>query len=902
MRIITNNTKNVISQRFGAMPQTFVELYLPTGVRRFGSTTEFSCEAKLLNVRNIESQSDESSIAGVDSISFDLSDNDGSLKSLLDNYQVYGCACKVYQVFAGLTDSDKMLLMSCKISTPITWNESDRIISITAVSTIESDLVSSLTQDELNNPECTREFPPIVFGSVSGLRAVSADCIIEAHLLETIYSDAQGWDGEKSNIIVNKSVFKIFNGYKFPRGPITLLIDGTLFYGQFGADGDPNKFACMAGGFNMSFASIPINSRLKSSANYENPATCWVADATLPIVGKYARLRYVLKPYQIGTAYFWDEQTGAQRTSLHLETMVGISDMIGNMMVFDSNITDYNGQDYLIGQNGDSAQILAVKGKMDFFGYDGKLKFLPEGCQLRWEIPVGTSVELYKENNEFYANWIPSDAVLAVYGKMNDAYCPVSPDAYTVSLNPHTVITMKRNLTDMNINWSSNDIYVALKSSVSSNVVDCIKYLIEHYTSLTCDTESFARVREYPSVKNYPVGFALTSPSDVINLIQDICYQAHLKVIVDAGVFYIEDMAQRPTPADFTINTNNTEFGSFKVETTPISEVFSYLKGEYTATLFPDDQPKYIIRKNNVVLFKNREKTISFWIYRHRRCVEKAMDFYLKKLSTIWHGFEVNTMLNSLNLQVNDTIKIAFPFSPATTGMVTGKTFNAEDCSITLKVWTPHNTQVTNLYDITYTDVVSEDFELGDTPINIIGTNYFPDQIIRTKWNINGGRASGTASAIADALNKKAKVVEVFPNYLKCEIVNNAGNTSSGYSAIDPNREADAKSTTVYVALPLEFQKAYYDGKILVGNLTDRYFVYDNIKQLKNRSYNDTQFSLMKITPAYTVDSVIDIRYDEAGFTFDEETTKSIGKIVWIDTNSTARNWGAPYAKDNPQE
>ena len=64
--------------------------------------------------------------------------------------------------------------------------------------------------------------------------------------------------------------------------------------------------------------------------------------------------------------------------------------------------------------------------------------------------------------------------------------------------------------------WS-DDLYVTLTSSVGPNPADIIAWLLEKYTSLSVDTDSFDHVRT--RLANYPCQFALLERMNVMQLI-----------------------------------------------------------------------------------------------------------------------------------------------------------------------------------------------------------------------------------------------------------------------------------------------------------------------------------------------------------------------------------------------
>ena len=99
---------------------------------------------------------------------------------------------------------------------------------------------------------------------------------------------------------------------------------------------------------------------------------------------------------------------------------------------------------------------------------------------------------------------------------------PVPPELYSVSTQTFGSITavlvttnvllseilymMPGDLTPTTPAWS-DELYITFQSSVGPNVVDILTYIINNYTTLTCDPTSFAHVREMliPFPANFPL-------------------------------------------------------------------------------------------------------------------------------------------------------------------------------------------------------------------------------------------------------------------------------------------------------------------------------------------------------------------------------------------------------------
>ena len=76
---------------------------------------------------------------------------------------------RVYQYFAGLSLADKFLLFAGKISSPITWNERDRTVTVTILSQLEDREVGFSAEEgqfEYLPAEMVSKPWPLIFGTV----------------------------------------------------------------------------------------------------------------------------------------------------------------------------------------------------------------------------------------------------------------------------------------------------------------------------------------------------------------------------------------------------------------------------------------------------------------------------------------------------------------------------------------------------------------------------------------------------------------------------------------------------------------------------------------------------------------------------------------------------------------
>ena len=101
-------------------------------------------------------------------------------------------------------------------------------------------------------------------------------------------------------------------------------------------------------------------------------------------------------------------------------------------------------------------------------------------------------------------------------------------------------------------NWG-DDIYVTFESDIGPNIVDIITYLIQTYTDLQIDATSFNSVETKLDI--FPANFALLNRKNIIDVLSEIAFQSRCNLRLVNGKFYITYLAEEPSTVDkITLN------------------------------------------------------------------------------------------------------------------------------------------------------------------------------------------------------------------------------------------------------------------------------------------------------------------------------------------------------------
>ncbi len=256
----------------------------------------------------------------------------------------------------------------------------------------------------------------------------------------------------------------------------------------------------------------------------------------------------------------------------------------------------------------------------------------------------------------------------------------VPTDYYTVSTVNYgpiqaVVITMSRELATYrysdgtNQGWS-NEIYVTFQSTVGPNTVDILEYLIDTYTDLTWDADSFNYV--HTKLAPFPSNFALLELKNAIDVIREIAFQARCAVWIEDDIFHLKYLPEEPADSGdpevsvvdtIQVSDIDSETG-VEVGYTSTENLCTKMKVKWRMSLAPDnpypsDNEKHeqqIILRHNIAQYGLHEKSFDWFIYNQPDIIYKCATFWLIRMSTTWKTLKFSTFLNKLNIETLDTI------------------------------------------------------------------------------------------------------------------------------------------------------------------------------------------------------------------------------------------------------
>jgi hypothetical protein len=632
-----------------------------------------------------------------------LDDVDGSIKALFNAHDVHKRTARVYQYFHGLDLSDKFLVFSGKISSPIVWDERDRTVKFSVVSQIEDKEIGFSPEEGQFEwlPSAMVGKPwPLIFGrvldvpalqineAVSGVTLCGVGVIEGLELLANTPLFANGVNYDSSTFISlalismqistlncgwycyytwnfygkadeildqinelerqrfeivsqasarvmcaewqrNKQIqeatsqglgcnpIRILGGEDFPQGQtLTIEINGARFTGYFNGQN-----------FYISSRSWPEGLIAAQQQFNDNEETCPYEISSGGGVTDYDYRMNV--PCRCGNQFFEDclcrfhgfiIQTGSGRASDISEDPI-------------------------------PQQFWAEPGATVRIYSDEPITYIVAHLYDQWPGEV-LAVKAYKEFlGERRLVDVPSD------------YYTVEKVAYG-RLKTVQIVTDKPLSSYLDQGWT-DDLYVTFESNVGPDVTDILEYIIDYYTDLSVDAESFAAVQA--KLDPFPMNFPILDRRNTVEVLQEIAYQARCALWISNGTVYLKYLPEEPDSVDtITVSDIDAEQG-IQVELTSTEDIVTKMRVKWRMRWSPgitdrekDKSEQQIILRHNVSRYGIQEEEVDFYAYNQPDIIYKCATFWLIRKSNTWKRIHFSTFLHKLQLETFDCVTLNF--------------------------------------------------------------------------------------------------------------------------------------------------------------------------------------------------------------------------------------------------
>lgn len=313
-------------------------------------------------------------------------------------------------------------------------------------------------------------------------------------------------------------------------------------------------------------------------------------------------------------------------------------------------------------------------------------------------INIGDTISLANAFQEkWIANILPSQ-VHGVYANRSvdglERLVPVPMSFYTKNENEDfgeyscTTITLARPLKSIDQSWG-DQLYVTYTSTIGPNIVDIISWLVNKYTKLEIDTDSFEHVHTLQT--NYPANFALFDKKDSLALITEIAWQARCVTWVNGNKIFIRYLPEEPESIT-TVTESDIEQNTLKLTFTNTEELITKFEALWKPNYYIQDDYKIVVRRN-LTAYDEIVDTFNFNIYNIRELVYKSLTFWIIRRSSTWRRAEFSLFLNKLIIETNDCITIDLQEDFLTTGpikaIVENSSYDSVSNSIKVDCWLP---------------------------------------------------------------------------------------------------------------------------------------------------------------------------------------------------------------------
>jgi hypothetical protein len=689
-----------LAQRHGTEPITIIEVNWVAGnTKSYADRAVGSIPGKIVELGDLDNVVNVSDNSGSQELAVTLDDTDGTIKAIFDAHDVHMRTVRVYQYFTGLDLADKFLLFSGKISSPIAWNERDRTFSFTVLSQLE-DKEIGFSAEEGQFPYLPADMVgkawPMIFGTVMNCPALQVNKAVTGTTLTGvgILSGLDLWaklpDGADDSayfasllqMVVQINHLKKAKDCWAPFGhpPIDAakaadiqkqidslqqqMIEAAANHGkqqacalarrqqqidEANAKGlGANPVRILGGEDFPQGRTITINIGGGLFTGHFNGDLFYVDSRQHPTNDTAAADAYALKTQEPAIC-----ADTVQRTYYRYETQVPKG--CGN----DNGIV---GGEYIIDEGVLVTTRDATVSEMD-----------TEPVAQQFWADSGATVTLAEDEPITYIASIVPGRVLAVkaYKQLigQRRLVDVPTDLYTVTTKTYGTVTadqviVTRPLSSITDQGWSDDLYVTFESGIGPDIVEILKYIIENYTDLTWDADSFGYVQE--KLKPFPANFPILERKNVLEVLQEIAFQARCAIWIKNGVFYLKYLPEEPTPVDaITVSDIDAEKG-IEVELTGTEDIVTKMVVKWRLSWAAlSDQPqdtneKTIILRHNVSKYGTQEQEYDFYIYNQPDIIYKCATFWLIRKSNTWKRIKFTTFLNKLNLETFDAVTLNF--------------------------------------------------------------------------------------------------------------------------------------------------------------------------------------------------------------------------------------------------
>jgi hypothetical protein len=702
-----------LATQYGTEPVTIIEIqWVAGGPRLSYADKEISgvSQGRIITLSGLDDVVAVSDGTQSQQISVVLDDSDLALKGIIDSHDIHQRPCWVYQYFTGLSTSDKFLIFKGTLNSPIVWNEGARTLAVDVISKIE-EIQIGFSVEEGTFPGAPDELVgkawPLCFGTVINSPALKANRIRKGTLAQGTGIRDFTLDKRISaaNKIVCPNTFNGYTGVSLNNGKLKISV-------SYNPDDDCSRAKCEE--------LEKLGLELTEQKAYEISPVVIFGGNQFP-QGKIIEL-------DINGGKFTGKFNGEVFTILSRKHPDddGTGKIIKNAQ--QKTVTDRCGDNptnLTVPTTYANNAALALASKKSWSNYNRL-----QEAGFFWAGP-GSMVTFGGDTTIVYiVNLLPSTILRVAAWRTLDgirrlatvptAYYTIRSVDYTGyhSVTEVVLPTLLSNRDKKAGGGWEDDLYVTHTSSIGPNTVDILTWIIQTYSSYGIDTASFNSVKT--AVDGYPMHFPLLERKSLLQVLQEIAYQARCAIWLKDDVFYLKYLAAEPT-VDDTITEDDVIQNSLQLDHSPTEDVVTKSVITWRAD-YSKESPNTIILQYNVKDYGTHEADFDFYCFNVLDLVRKAGSFWGIRKGNTWRKAKFQTPLNKLTLETFDCVGMTLPdIADGTIKAIVEKAnYNSDSHTIDFECWTPcrAGTRVpygyswTAQFDETVIFPTDEDFDL----------------------------------------------------------------------------------------------------------------------------------------------------------------------------------------------
>lgn len=704
-----------LATRMGTEPIVIIEVdWVPGASTAYADRTVASILGRIVEVGGLDNVIDVTQSNNSQEISITLDDTDGSIKAIMDTHDIHQRNVRVYQWFDGLALSDRFLVFSGKISSPVIWSEKDRTVSFSLVSQLEDQEIG-FSAEEGQFPYLPKDLVgkawPMIFGKCMDVPALQVNKAISGTILCGI------------GIVSGKDKHLATGIYPSPGLAKTLALGAKQASVMFRASQawrgvDSVKSSDYLDQYNQ------IQKQMSQAVHAENNRrVCAVSDRASTIA-EAERQGLGCNPVRIlggedfpqgqgltlnihgglFTGYFNGDQFyivsrlhpgDEEKAEESIRIFGGLTTCISQT----SEVTPYDFSVQVPCGKGDIMTPCLIREHGFIATVNQANETTPDQVAQHFWADSGSGVTIAGDEPITSIVSITPGTVLAVkaYKTFNHErkLVNVPDDLWTVEVKNYgpitaTQVVVRKSLSSIQEQGWEDDLYVTFESTIGPNIVDILRYLVETYSDLACDDATFGAVKA--RLEPFPANFAILERKNIVEVLKEIAFQARCAVWISNGVVYLKYLPEEPA-ADSTITLSDldSEVG-IELELTSTEDLVTKMVVHWRVS-YAENEPETMILRHNVARYGTHERSFDFYIYNQPDVIHKVATFWLIRLSNTWKRVRFRTFLQKLHLETFDTVLMQLGRSYVAHGdvkaIIEKADYNSDDQTIEFECLTP---------------------------------------------------------------------------------------------------------------------------------------------------------------------------------------------------------------------